>query len=274
MNTFRSNLHTHSIFSDGIHTAEEMVVTAIALGFESLGFSEHSPVPYVHESALESERLSEYITEIRRLRDKYREEIEIYLGIEVEALHPIQKTDFDYTIGSVHDIFCEDTQEYYAVDNTPQSLQKAITHIAGGNARTLVEYYYQRVTDMLVNYQPDIVGHLDLIVKLNEGNRFFDESALWYKQLQEEVVDKVAQSGLIIEVNTGGIFRGYRKSPYPSKYMLSFMHERGVPITLSSDAHSKESLNFYFDESLAMLKEIGYRNIMQMRKGAFVEVGL
>ena len=274
MDAFRSNLHTHSIFSDGIHTAEEMVITAIGLGFESIGFSEHSPVPYENPSALKAERLEEYALEIQRLKAKYHEEIEIYHGIEVEALYPISKSGFDYTIGSVHDLFCEETKTHYAIDHTPELLQKAITHIAGGDTRIFVERYYQMVIEMLMSYRPDIVGHIDLIIKLNEGNRFFDESALWYKKLQEYVVDKVAESGCIVEVNTGGIFRGYRDIPYPLEYMLSLMHERAVPITISADAHSKESLNFYFEEALAMARQVGYDSIVQMKNGIFTEVGL
>ena len=38
----RSNYHTHTVFSDGANTPEEMVLAAIDLGLESIGFSDHS----------------------------------------------------------------------------------------------------------------------------------------------------------------------------------------------------------------------------------------
>ena len=37
------NLHTHSTFCDGKNTPREMIEAAIALGFNSLGFSGHAP---------------------------------------------------------------------------------------------------------------------------------------------------------------------------------------------------------------------------------------
>ena len=38
------NLHTHTVFSDGKNTPEEMVLGAVRAGCTSLGFSEHSPL--------------------------------------------------------------------------------------------------------------------------------------------------------------------------------------------------------------------------------------
>ena len=40
----KANFHTHSTFSDGANTPEEMVQTAISLGMTALGFSDHSPI--------------------------------------------------------------------------------------------------------------------------------------------------------------------------------------------------------------------------------------
>ena len=37
-----SNLHTHSTFSDGKNTPEEIVLSAIEKNFLSIGFSDHS----------------------------------------------------------------------------------------------------------------------------------------------------------------------------------------------------------------------------------------
>ena len=42
---YLQNLHTHTTYCDGKNTAEEMVQKAIELGFKSLGFSGHAPMP-------------------------------------------------------------------------------------------------------------------------------------------------------------------------------------------------------------------------------------
>ena len=42
----RFNLHTHSVFSDGKSTPEEIVIEAIKQGLKVIGLSDHSPVPF------------------------------------------------------------------------------------------------------------------------------------------------------------------------------------------------------------------------------------
>ena len=42
----KQNLHTHTLFGDGVDTPEQMVRYAIEKNFDSLGFSEHSYMFY------------------------------------------------------------------------------------------------------------------------------------------------------------------------------------------------------------------------------------
>ncbi|HIZ55853.1 MAG TPA: hypothetical protein H9671_06570, partial [Firmicutes bacterium] len=57
---FLSNLHTHSCFSDGRDTPEEIVREALRKGFISLGFSDHSPTPYFSDCNMPEERTEAY----------------------------------------------------------------------------------------------------------------------------------------------------------------------------------------------------------------------
>ena len=81
-----SNLHTHTTFCDGSASAEELVKEAIEKGFVSLGFSGHAYAPYGLSYCIRDEEA--YVAEIKRLKKKYEKELEIYLGIEEDALHP------------------------------------------------------------------------------------------------------------------------------------------------------------------------------------------
>ena len=65
------NLHTHSIFSDGKSTPEEVVVEAINQGLEILGFSDHSPVPFENSFAIKDNEIQNYINTIKSLKEKY-----------------------------------------------------------------------------------------------------------------------------------------------------------------------------------------------------------
>ena len=56
-------------------------------------------------------------------------------------------------------------------------------------AEEYIKKYYQTVIKMVTEQEPDIIGHLDLVKKFNSKNRFFDENALWYKEIVDETLD-------------------------------------------------------------------------------------
>ena len=64
------NFHTHSIFSDGKSTPDDVVVEAINQGLKAIGFSDHSPVPFENSFAIKNDEIDNYITTIRSLRKK------------------------------------------------------------------------------------------------------------------------------------------------------------------------------------------------------------
>ena len=92
-----SNLHTHTTFCDGSATAEELVKEAIEKGFVSLGFSGHAYASYGLSYCIKDEE--SYRREIIRLKEKYKGDIEIYLGIEEDAFEPADRTKYEYLIG-------------------------------------------------------------------------------------------------------------------------------------------------------------------------------
>lgn len=104
------NLHTHTVFSDGKNTPEEMVLGAVRAGCTSLGFSEHSPLAPFYDPdryAMEAADLPAYRSEILRLREKYAGQLEVYLGLEQDYDSPAPGPDFDYLIGSVHSVVAD-----------------------------------------------------------------------------------------------------------------------------------------------------------------------
>ena len=269
-NTFLSNLHTHSRYSDGMGNLEEYIQAAVALGFKSVGISEHAYAPYDLECCIKQEDMARYFLDMQALRQRYAGQIEVYIGLESDALYPVQKEGLDFVIGSAHYVYDEKQSRYYSIDYLPEQFEAAIQ--AFGGVRELVGRYYKTVAQMALEQQPDILGHLDLIAKLNGDGSYFDEQAGWYKALVEQTLEEVQKSGCIVEVNTGGMRRGYRKEPYPTAYILDMMRSHALPLTLSSDAHEPAALDFYFAEALQMLKKIGFKSVKQMAGGRFADI--
>lgn len=266
----RQNLHTHSVYVDGKDTLEEMIQTAIEKGFTKLGFSEHAYLPQ-DDVCMSPERTEQYIREVNHFKEKYQDQIEIYLGLEQDMCHRDPHPEvYDFLIGSGH--YLEHNGEYLSVDNTKEISRHMVRDWYGNDFLKYADAYYSQLKQMADWQEVDIIGHIDLLMKFNEEESFlsFDDSR--YIDLACDCID--ALSHKIFEVNTGAISRGYRKSPYPHISLLKYMKEKGVRICLNSDCHNRPDLDCYFKEALDMIKSCGYTGMMTLTSDGFREVGI
>lgn len=249
-----TNFHTHTNLCDGADTPEEMVISAIEKGFTALGFSGHSYFSYEPEITMTKEKLEIYRSEIARLKDKYRDKIEIFCGIEQDYFSPEPDEDFDYIIGSVHCLFKNDI--YVPVDLSAESSLKAINELYNGSFDDLASAYFQLVGDVVNKTNCDIIGHFDLVSKYNEINGF--EQSERYLACAENAVKKLTPYGKPFEINTGAMSRKIKSIPYPSLEILQMIKANGGKIIFSSDCHSKENLDFAFEEALNSALKAGF----------------
>lgn len=269
----RSNPHTHTVYCDGQNTPEEMVLAAVGQGFSSLGFSGHSYTPFDKSCSMSESGTAAYRKEVSTLKGLYRTQIELFLGIEWDYYSQIDRGQYDYTIGSVH-YLQGDSGKFYCVENTPEEMQEAVNLLCGGDGLKLAKRYYALLAEMALKNRPDILGHFDVLKKLNSGNRFFDEDSARYRTAALEAVDAAAEAGCICEINTGGVYRGYRKDPYPSPFLLKRMAEKGVPVILSSDAHDPGALGFQLEETAELARSCGFASVKVLQDGGFKDIPL
>ena len=267
----RSNCHTHTRYCDGKNTAEEMVRAAIDNGFESLGFSGHSPMFFENDWAMSEENLGEYIREIRSLKEKYADQIDILCGIELDSCHTgIRVEDFDFVIASVHQFICG--EKVYYIDYTGEVLATAVRELFDGSWNKMAQEYFRLVADHTLSGNYDIVGHFDLITKFDEPTPFFDENSPRYRHAAERAMEKLVRAGKIFEVNTGAISRGYRVTPYPSVQWLNLLHEMGGKVTVSADAHHTSGVTCAFDLAEKRVRDAGFQEIWILKGKEFVPV--
>ncbi len=238
------NLHTHTVYCDGKDTPEELVKRAIELGFVALGFSGHEYAPNDEDFCMSKEGTKAYIDEILRLKEKYKDQLTIYLGIERDYFGIVDEFPYDYVIGSLHCV--EKDGVLMVVDYTAEHMEQNVQRYFAGNYRAYVERYYEILADIVPKTKATIVGHFDLITKFNEGNRYFDEEADWYKEAALRALRKVAESNPIFEINTGAMARGYRTRPYPAAFILEEIDRLGCPVIINSDCHDKMDINHEF----------------------------
>ena len=274
MSSIRSNLHTHTTYSDGTSTMEECVQAALEKGFVSLGFSDHAYAPYDGDCCIKEADVPRYFREFAALREKYAGSIRLCLGWENDYYHPAGREGVDFLIGSAHYLADSRTGKYHCIDHLPAMLAEALEAVAFGDMRNLVERYYTVVEDIALRQKPDILGHVDLITKLNRDSRYFNAESGWYRSLLERAASAIARSGCIVEINTGSMARGYTDRPFPSPALLRMLCQKGVPVTISSDAHSAKDLDYGFGEMAELAKEVGYTSTRQLLEGAFRDVPL
>ena len=157
--------------------------------------------------------------------------------------------------GAVHYLKCGEVFRH--VDHTPEMLQQAIDESFGGDPYAMAEHYYSLVADVVRKTHADIIGHFDLVTKLNAGNRFFDEDNPRYIAAAISAVDELLKTGKPFEINTGAVSKGYRDFPYPSLRILKYIAQRGGSVILSSDSHRKDTLMFDFPKYEELARSLG-----------------
>ncbi|MBG0781368.1 MAG: histidinol-phosphatase [Bacteroidales bacterium] len=276
------NLHTHTIFSDGKSTPEDVVKSAIDSGLHSLGFSDHAPVPFQNSFSIADGELSNYIAKIEQLKTKYADKIEILLSLEVDHIPGmmddffIQNNDLklDYTIGSVHLVGERDQANLWFIDGSKRKIyDDGLQQFYSGDIRKAVKAFYHQTNRMLEQQTPDIIGHLDKI-KMHNQNRFFREDEPWYRTLVRETLHLIKETDVVAELNTRGKYKGRSDSLFPSDWILKEMKALKIPVIISSDAHQAHEIVLLFDDAIEALKRAGYRSIWKFQHKQWLEMPL
>ena len=259
-----SNFHTHTHFCDGKSTPEEVVLSAIQKGFSSLGFSGHGYTDFDLSYCMQD--IDGYRAEIRRLQEKYKKDIQIYLGVEEDAFCLVDRKQYDYIIGSAH--YMRFGKRYFAVDGY-EDLQRCLARF-DRDPVALAETYYRSFCEYIHFRKPDIIGHFDLMTKFDEKHtpQFLCNEA--YHRIAEQYIAEAAKSGCIFEVNTGAISRGYRTTPYPHENLLHVLKKQGARLILSADSHHKDTIDCNFAETKKYLRDMGFTQLYTLHNGAFI----
>ncbi|WP_296824050.1 histidinol-phosphatase [Sulfurovum sp.] len=242
----RIDLHNHTTRCNHAEgTMDEYIQRAIELGIDIYGFSEHAPMDFDEEYRLLFEEMQAYTDDVLTAREKYKEDIKILLGYEVDFLpnhmdERVLNAKVDYLIGSIHFI------DKWGFDN-PEFL-------SGWKDKDIDEIwkaYFEATEAMAKSGKFDIVGHLDLIKIF----KFMPKQDIRF--LAENALKAIKKSNMVLELNTAGLRKPIGEI-YPSRPLLEVAYDLEIPITFSSDAHSIEHVGFGYEEATTLAKEVGY----------------
>lgn len=263
-----SSVHVHTKLCDGKNTLEELALSAWKAGLKTLGFSGHSHTPHDIEYCMTNARTQLYRAQVAKLKERYAGKLDILCGLEWDLYSDDDPAAYDYWIGSAHYVKGPKTGKYYEIDWREADLAACIQDDFDGDGLAVVETYFANVAAVAAK-KPTILGHFDLIKKVNGSGKFFDESDPRYAAAAHKALEAAAQAGCVLEVNTSSVYRGFREDYFPSPAILKEWLTMGGNVTITADAHEAKALTFGFEEAAAQLKELGYTRVLVLGKDGF-----
>jgi histidinol-phosphatase (PHP family) len=265
------DLHTHHDrcgHADG--GIADYIEAAAKKGVAVLGISDHSPYfghaeNHPHPKiAMAASEFPNYVSEVLRLKEQYKDRIEVLLGVEsdffpehLDAYRRIyEKYPFDYIIGSVHQ-----------VDAVSIFNRNRWKKLASKEQRETKERYYELIGRSAKSGLFDILGHIDAMKAYYPA----------FSDIQTEAVEHtlkiIGENDIAIEINTSGKMKevgGW----YPADVILEQALHYGVKVTFGSDAHTPDRVADEWEQVGNRLKEIGYKEWCFFRQRKRVAVPL
>lgn len=245
----------------------EYVQFAGTKGLREIGFADHIPQYFLPPQrrdpslAMAEQELEAYIGEVQAAAAAVNDiavrlgiEADYSLGQEEELKAILDRYPFDYVLGSVHYL------GGWGFDNPAE-----LHGYSERDIDALYREYFGLIQQMAATGLFDVVAHPDLLKKFGFRPRADVHS------LYEETVRVIAAAGLVVEVNTAGL-RHPAGEIYPAPVFLKLCYRYGVPVTLGSDAHRPEDVGRDFDRAVAILLQVGYREVavFQKRRRSFL----
>ena len=257
-----TNYHSHCSFCDGRAPFEEFVKEAISQGFYSYGVSSHAPLPFPTQWTMEWEQMEAYLDEFKNLHSKYADEIELYVGLEIDYLNEesnpsvarFTELPLDYRIGSVHLLY-DAAGEVVDIDCSPAVFKERVDRHFNGDVLRVVRMYFDRLFRMVELGGFDVLGHAD---KMHYNASCHHPGLLdepWYEALMKDYFSLVASRGYLVEINT----KAYDSlgTFYPNSRYWELMKEYQIKVLVNSDAHYPERINAGRMEALRLLQAKG-----------------
>lgn len=247
---------------------EEYIKVAIEKNFGEIGITDHFPLGaiiddpqfnnIIKRASMEVKEFSNYIVEIKRLKEKYKNEIKVRLSTEInfatpgraltrqkEILEPYMD-DFDYLLGAIHDIKWHDSP---VIIMDPREGSEAL---ATYGMEKINSEYINKLLRLVETDFFDVIAHFDNHRVLMRPIKPEYSENTWQQLLN--LLDKIKTKGMAIEINTSGTLKGI-DSQFPTDEIIIEAIQRDIPLILGSDAHSPEYIGYMFEEFIEKAKK-------------------
>lgn len=234
-----ANYHTHTWRCNHAKDKEEEYIHfALRRGLKILGFSDHSPYffPEYHDSwfRMKPELLKDYCDTVLSLREKYRGQLEIPLGLELEY-YPAYLPDLLP--------FLRDHGIEYLLLGQHFLGNEIGEHGSGGPTSdlSLLKKYCAQSADAMQTGLFTYFAHPDLFC--------FTGSDRDYREQMRLICREAKNCGLPLEINLLGYLK---KRNYPDERFWELAAEEGCQVILGCDTHVAQHLQELETEAKAL----------------------
>ena len=259
------NYHTHTyrcLHSDQSISDEEYIQLLIDQGFKHMCFTDHCPHKTVVDTRdfmrMRYEQKEEYYKSVLKLKEKYKNQIKIQLGFEVEFYHEGEqylkqlKSETEKIILGQHFVFDKNNRikflGYYDSDDND------------------IVTYADYIKEAIEKGIPDVVAHPDFFMYRKDD---FTKNC----EYAAHTICKAAEKynvPLEINLTQASLFLRNRVSTiaYPCKKFWEIASNYNIKVIYGVDAHFREQINQYKESIDAVNKHLGEE---VMKKLNFIE---
>lgn len=245
-----ANYHTHTWrcrHAEG--TEREYVERAILGGMKVLGFSDHTPYPfpngYRSTFRMDVSQLEEYVATIENLRDEYKDDIDIRIGLEVEYyprfFEELTKLTDQYPI------------EYFILGQhfLGDEIGDSYSGVPSPSVSRLHRYVVQ-VKEAMETGRFSYVAHPDLLYFVGPDDD--------YEREMRHLCIHAKKLDIPLEINFLGLYEG---RSYPKQLFWKIAGEVGNKVIFGCDAHKPDMVinPFSMREALNMVEKYGLERV-------------
>ena len=172
--------HIHTSYTDGLSTVKEMVEESVKLGFKKIIFTEHTESWF----AKKENWFSAYADEIVFFQNKFKDIIEIKIGIETPAI------DFSGNIAISNEMNARCEYILGAAHRYPGLEGKRVQDMSGDEA---IELEYRTLMGLASNRNIDALAHI--------GGTCLKYCSAFPKSMMIDIVKEATKNNIAIEIN-------------------------------------------------------------------------
>ena len=253
-NLDKYNFHSHtSRCGHAFGDDSEYIINAIKEGFKYYGVSDHVMFPFLNQPGIRGSYKDDfelYINSVNSLKNKFKNDIEIHLGMEVEYspllfnyYHDLLKNELEYLIMGQHFHMGQDMR-FHSYDDYPNSVEKYIDDIIEGMESGLILY----------------VAHPDQLTY------YYHQKDEYLKELCLRLVKAAKRTNTPLELNVSKI--EYNRiigkenpeagAPFPLDIFWQIVGQENATVIIGLDTHMPEAVCDYgFQYALKYAEKYG-----------------